>query len=150
MKKLITLSVTIFALMMTTVAIHAQPYKKKKKFGIKPYVGMNSPGYYNGRYNRRGVYIYHSVRFVRKWRGLYRNTYKNKIFPNGRTKSKLISSVLIKPYRFYNGRGRLFYRTKIEYFGGKKYRVTYKIKRLRNGRVKKKIVHMQRIYWNNW
>ncbi len=144
MKKLLTLATLLFLLLAGASAISAKPPKKKKH---KPAATLYEPvPQYNGYYNRRGVYIYHSTRIVWRRNGRYRNTYKHKVFPNGRMKTRLINSVRIRPHRYGHGRVRVFYRTKTVYRGWKAYRVTYKIKRYPNGRVKRKIVHIRRIY----
>ena len=144
MKKLLTLTTTVLLLLAGTAMVEAKPQYRKK--GAKPWISKKKgKGLYNGHYNRRGVYIYHTTRLVRKRRGLYENTYKHKIFPSGRKKTKLISSIFIRPYWH---RPRVFYRNKVVYRGWKKYLVTYKIKKFQNGRVKRKIVKVKRIYYN--
>ncbi len=151
MKKLIILTLTITALFFGAVAIaNAQPrYKNHKK--QKQVLNQNADyypiGYYNGYYNRRGVYIYYINRRVWKRGRLYKNTYKVREFPNGRRKFRLVKSVQL--HRHYGK--RVYYRTVIEKRGWRTYRVTYKITRFPNGRIKKKVVKKERLYNNrNW
>lgn len=160
MKKLITLAFVITALLLGAIAIQAQPYSKgkyKKKnnkaskhsnygngYGNANYYPT---GYRNGHYNYRGVYIYYKTKKVWKYGRTFRNTYKIKVFRNGRKKVKLIKSVPI--HRHYGK--KVYYRTSIVKRGWKKYKVTYKITRYRNGRIKKQVVKKVRIYNNyNW
>lgn len=141
MKKLITFTFIITALILGTTAIHAQPFKKKHKTKFVKNTGYITNGY-NKSYNRRGVYTYYKTKY--KWHHWkkYKNTYKITVFPSGRKRVKLISSV-----RAGNHYGvKSFYRTRIIYNGWKMYRVTYKIKHYPSGFVSKKIVKKRRIF----
>ncbi len=156
MKKLITLAFVITALLLGAIAIQAQPHHKKHKRQTKVFTDNNYGydtnyrryntnyrlGYYNGYYNRKGVYVFYKQKRVWKYGQMFKNTYKIKLFPNGRKKVKLVSSVPVQ--RRYGK--RVFYRTRIVQRGWKTYRVTYKIIRFQNGRVKKKVVNKVRIY----
>ena len=154
MKKLITIITALFALVVGAISISAQPvrnsrgkYKpvttaKAPAFKTKKGKGYVNPVLYNGYYNRRGVYIYETTRVVFKWNGKYRNTYRHKVFPNGRHKVKLIKSVKIRHVYPVSVR----YKTETQYFAGQRYTVTYKITRFSNGQ-RQKIVHHRHRAW---
>lgn len=156
MKKLYSAAIILTALLAGAASVEAQPrYKKHKKqrqgtVGYDPYPDRG-PGVHRdtrrapeGYYNRRGVYIYHYTRNVWRRGRMFRNTYKVRIFPNGRRKVRLVRSV---PLHRHYGR-RVFYRTVIERRGWRRYRVTYRIVRFPNGRVKRRVVRRVRIYRN--
>jgi len=149
MKKLITIIVAIIALSIVAIATDAAPAKPKVKRNKKPVYKKSyknshkyNNGLYRGHYNRRGVYIYTTTRIVSKWNGKYKNTYKHRIFPNGRHKVKLIKSVRIR----HAYPVRIKFKSKIVYFGWRKYRLVYKITKFSNGRIKR-VVHKKRRVW---
>ncbi|NNE66193.1 MAG: hypothetical protein HKN33_06470 [Pyrinomonadaceae bacterium] len=149
MKKLITIITAIFALSVGAMSIHAAPAKYKPKVNKKTYKKFKKKkkrfrnvNLYNGHYNRRGVYIYYTTRIVQTWRGKYKNTYKHKIFPNGRHKVKLVKSKKIN--HVYPVRVR--FKTKTVYRNGVKYRVRFKIVKYSNGRVKRYPVHRRPVW----
>lgn len=142
MKKLITLTFVITALLLGAFAIQGQPYKKKNKAKVVKNNRYINNGYNNGNYNRRGVYVYHQTKNVWKHGQLYKNTYKIKVFPNGRKNVKLINSVKVRR----NNRVQTFYRTQNVRQGFRMYRVTYKFTKYPSGYVNKKLVKKQRLY----
>lgn len=142
MKKLLTLTFVIAALIIGAIGVQAQPYRYKKIKAVKhnKYKKKNNNF---GNYNRRFVHTYYSTKYVMRFGKMFKKTYKIKVLRNGREIVNLVRVNRVKP--------RVFYRTKIVRKGWKTYRVTYKIKRFPNGRVKKKIVNKVRIhkryYW---
>lgn len=150
MKKLTTLLIAITALLLGTATVSAAPKNKYKKVK-KPYVKVKKAkknGLYNGHYNRRGVYIYHQHKFVNSRRGVLKNTYKHKIFPNGRHKVNLVNRKLIAKNRYNSYKGVKIIH-KVERYGWRQYLVTYKIKRTWYG-MKKKIIKKKRLYNNQY
>ncbi len=162
MKKLLTLTFTILALLLSSTALQAQNYKKyKHKKRNKNIYSQNNGTYYNteyrnngyrkGHYNRRGVYVFYKTKY--KWYSgrKYKLTYKIKVFPNGRKKKKLIKVQKVRNHNYYTNYGygvKTYYRSHTIYQGWKRYRVTYKIKRFPNGRIKRKLVKKVRLrYW---
>ena len=145
MKKLLTLTFVIAALIIGAVSVQAQSYKYKKIKAVKHNKYKKNNNY--GNYNRRGVYTYHKTKYVWHYGRKYKKTYKVKVFPNGRKKVKLIN---VQRVSRYHG-ARTYYTSKIVRYGWKTYRLTYKVKQYRNGRVKKKLVKKTRIYNRyNW
>lgn len=148
MKKLVTLTFIITALLLGAIAVQAQPYKKYKKAKAVKYNKYKNNnynnGYYNGNYNRRGVYVFYRTKYKWHYGRKYKNTYKVKIFPNGRKKVKLVNSVLIRRYRT-----QTYYQTRNIRQGWRLYRVTYKITKYPSGYVSKRIVNKKRLnrFW---
>lgn len=145
MKKLITLTFVITALLLGAIAIQAQPkYKKARIKTTPPKINVSHKNY---KPNYRGVYTYYDTKYVWKHGRQYKNTYKINVLRNGRKKVKLIQSV---PVRRHYG-VKTFYKTEIVGKGRNKHRVTYKITRFSNGKVRKQVVKKVRIYNNvNW
>ncbi len=150
MKKLITLTFVITALLLGAIAISAQPYRKGKYKKAKSTQNTRNSdvGHHNnGHRNYRGVYTYHKTKFVWKRGHEYKNTYKIKVFRNGRKKVKLLSSVPVHRRHIVN----VYKEVQVIRQGRKKYRVTYKVTEFSNGRIKKQVIKKVRIYNNrNW
>lgn len=136
MKKLLTLTFVIAALMVGAITAQAQSYKYKKIKAVK----HNKYKKYNnyGKYNRRVVYSYYKTKYAMKYGKMFKKTYKINVLRNGRKIVNLVNVKRVKP--------RVHFRTKTVQRGWKTYRITYKIKRYPNGKVKKKIVKKKRIY----
>ncbi|NNE99900.1 MAG: hypothetical protein HKN25_12840 [Pyrinomonadaceae bacterium] len=151
MKKLLTLTFVISALLLGAMSVSAQSYKYKKTKAVKG-VKYNNNGYYNrnnrhynrnnGYYNRRVAYTFYKTKIKWKYGRKYKHTYKVTVLRNGR---KIVKLVNVKPVRRHY-RVHTYYTSKIVHRGWKTYRLTYKVKHFRNGRIKKKLVKKQRIY----
>jgi len=164
MKKLITLTFTIMAFLLSSVAIQAQHYKKHKKhnntYGRYQHTNYYKTGYRNGQYNRRGVYVFYKTKYNWRYGQKYKKTYKITIYPNGSRKVKLVNVQRVNKH-FYNtgynngygygygyGYGvKTYYKSHIVYSGWKRYKVTYKIKHYQNGRIKRKLISKKRLYY---
>jgi len=140
MKKLLTLTFVITALIIGAVSVQAQPYKYKKIKAVKHNNYKKNNNHY-GKYNRRVIHTYYKTQYVSQFGKMFKKTYKINVLHNGRKIVNLVSVKRVKPH--------VFYRTKIVRQGWKTYRVTYKIKRFPNGKVKKKIVKKVRIHKRN-
>ena len=140
MKKLITYTFAITALLIGSLAIQAQPLKKQKVKFAKSKKYSNTV-YNNGSYSKRGVYTYYQTKYKWHYGKKYINTYKIKVYPNGRKNVKLVKSVQAKKHFG----GNTHYTTQIVRQGWKLYRVTYKVTKYRGGLVSKTIVKKQRI-----
>lgn len=97
------------------------------------------------RTNDRGVRVYNETKIVRQGRQQFRETYQVKVFPNGRTVSKLISRVKINDNWNDNAGVRTTYQTQTVRKGRFTYRETYQVTTYRNGRVERKLVNSVRI-----
>ncbi len=142
MKKLITLTTAILTLSIGAILTNAQPARSKVRAKNKPVAVVHTPPVYNGNYNRRGVYTYTTTEIVHKRNGKFKNTYLHKVFPNGRTQTKLISSFRLHDVYPVNSR----FVSETQYFAGQKYRVTYKITQFSNG-TRTKLIHKRQRVW---
>ena len=142
MKKLITITMTITALLLGTSAIQAKPVKVKKGKKVKAAKVFKKPKTVKPFNARRIVGTFYTTQKVWKYGQKYKNTYKVTVFRHGGTKKMLVSSV---PVRNQYRRVQTYYQTYTIFQGWKPYRVTYKIKRFPNGRVKKKLVKKVRL-----
>lgn len=143
MKKLITLTFTIAALIFGSISVQAKPVKKLRKFKAKKHLKHVSNN--NGHYNRRGVFVYHKTKTKWYFGRKYKLTYKIKVFPNGRKNVKLINIKRVRKNHYGRYGVKTYYRSYTIYQGWKPYRVTYKIKRFPNGYTKKKLVKKVRL-----